>query len=251
MLEAAEIYAAVVASRQPKVLAGKRVLLTAGPTVEAIDPVRSITNASSGRMGFAIAQAAAEAGAKVTMVAGPTSLAAPAGVDRIDVRSTAEMAQAVFDRVADCDIFVAVAAAADYTPARPHAQKIKKSGDPLTVELKPTIDILATVAERPNPPFCVGFAAESQDVVRLAEEKRKRKRLPLIVANRAQDALGSAENEVTLLDDAGAHSLPRMEKLALARRLVGEIAKRSRSTSSFAIPKRHLDAVSIVDPGDQ
>ena len=226
MLEAAEIYAALVASRQPKVLAGKRVLLTAGPTVETIDPVRSITNASSGKMGFAIAQAAAEAGAHVTMVAGPTSLATPAGVDRIDVRSTAEMAQAVFDRVADCDIFVAVAAAADYTPARPQAQKIKKSGGPLTVELEPTTDILATVAARQNPPFCVGFAAESQDVVRLAEEKRRRKRLPLIVANRAQDALGNAENEVTLLDDAGAHPLPKVEKLALARRLVGEIATR-------------------------
>jgi phosphopantothenoylcysteine decarboxylase/phosphopantothenate--cysteine ligase len=228
MLEAAEIYAAVVASRQPKVLAGKRMLLTAGPTVEAIDPVRSISNASSGKMGFAMAQAAAEAGAKVTMVAGPTSLATPAGVDRFDVRSTAEMAQAVFDRVADCDIFVAVAAAADYTPARPQAQKIKKSSDSLSVELKPTTDILATVAGRPSPPFCVGFAAESQDVVRLAEEKRKRKGVPLIVANRAQDALGSSQNEVTLLDDAGAHSLPKMEKLALARWLVGEIAQRIR-----------------------
>jgi phosphopantothenoylcysteine decarboxylase/phosphopantothenate--cysteine ligase len=228
MLEAAEIYAALVASRQPKVLAGKRVLLTAGPTVEAIDPVRSITNASSGRMGFAVAQAAAEAGAKVTMVAGPTSLATPAGVDRVDVRSTAEMAQAVFDRVADCDIFVAVAAAADYTPARPQAQKVKKSGSSMTLELKPTTDILATVAARLNPPFCVGFAAESQDVVRLAEEKRKRKRVALIVANRAQDALGNSENEVTLLDDAGAHSLPKMEKLALARRLVGAIARRLR-----------------------
>ena len=226
MLEAAQIYAALVASRQPKVLAGKRVLLTAGPTVEAIDPVRSITNLSSGKMGFAIAQAAAEAGAKVTMVAGPTSLATPPGVDRVDVRSTAEMAQAVFDRVADCDIFVAVAAAADYTPARPQARKIKKSDGPTTVELKPTTDILATVAARPNPPFCVGFAAESQDVVRLAEEKRKRKGLPLIVANRAQDALGSSDNEVTLLDDTGTYPLPKMEKLALARRLVGEIAER-------------------------
>ena len=226
MLEAAQIYAALVASRQPKVLAGKRVLLTAGPTVEAIDPVRSITNASSGKMGFAIAQAAAEAGAKVRMVAGPTSLATPPGVDRVDVRSTAEMAQAVFDRVADCDIFVAVAAAADYTPARPQARKIKKSDGPTTVELKPTTDILATVAARPNPPFCVGFAAESQDVVRLAEEKRKRKGLPLIVANRAQDALGSSDNEVTLLDDTGTYPLPKMEKLALARTLVVEIAER-------------------------
>jgi phosphopantothenoylcysteine decarboxylase / phosphopantothenate---cysteine ligase len=226
MLEAQAIYDALVASRQPKVLAGKRVLLTAGPTVEAIDPVRSITNASSGKMGFALARAAAEAGAEVTMVAGPTSLPTPAGVTRIDVTSTAQMAEAVFARVADCDIFIAVAAAADYTPVEPRAQKIKKSGENLTITLKPTVDILATVAARPNPPFCVGFAAESQDVVRLAEEKRGRKKVPLIVANRAQDALGSDANEITLLDDTGAHALPKMAKLALARRLAVEIAMR-------------------------
>jgi phosphopantothenoylcysteine decarboxylase/phosphopantothenate--cysteine ligase len=226
MLEAADLYRALAASRQPKVLAGKRVLLTAGPTVEPIDPVRAITNASSGKMGFALAQAAAEAGASVTMVAGPTSLATPANVTRVDVRDTAQMAEAVFVRVDECDVFIAVAAAADYTPAEPRAQKIKKSGDTLTIALKPTTDILATVAARPNAPFCVGFAAESQDVVRLADEKRRRKRLPLIVANRAQEALGRSENEVTLLDDAGAHPLPKMDKLALARRLVAEIAGR-------------------------
>jgi phosphopantothenoylcysteine decarboxylase/phosphopantothenate--cysteine ligase len=229
MLEAATIYAALVASRQPKILVGKRVLVTAGPTVEAIDPVRSITNASSGKMGFAMAQAAAEAGAAVTMVAGPTSLATPGGVTRIDVRSTEEMSDAVFGRVADCDIFIAVAAAADYTAVRPNAQKIKKTGGMLTLDFKPTIDILATVANRRNPPFCVGFAAESQDVVRLAEEKRRRKRLPVIVANLAQETLGSEENEVILLDDAGAHPLPKMNKLALARRLVAEIAQRART----------------------
>ena len=226
MLEAEQIYAALVASRQLKLLAGKRVLMTAGPTVEAIDPVRSITNASSGKMGFAIARAAAEAGARVTMIAGPTSLPTPANVTRIDVTSTAQMADAVFAQVSGCDIFIGVAAAADYTPVDVHAQKIKKSGETMTVALKPTTDILATVASRPNPPFCVGFAAESQDVVRLAEEKRRRKRLPLIVANRAQDALGSKTNEITLLDDNGAHILPKMDKLALARRLVAEIAKR-------------------------
>jgi phosphopantothenoylcysteine decarboxylase/phosphopantothenate--cysteine ligase len=226
MLEAEQIYAALIASRQPKVLAGKRVLLTAGPTVEPIDPVRSITNASSGKMGFAIAQAAAEAGAEVTMVAGPTSLPTPADVTRIDVTTTAQMADAVFARVSECDIFIGVAAAADYTPVQVHAQKIKKSGETLTVALKPTTDILATVASRPNSPFCVGFAAESQDVVRLAEEKRRRKRLPLIVANRAQDALGSDANEITLVDDTGAHPLPKLDKLSLARRLVAEIALR-------------------------
>jgi phosphopantothenoylcysteine decarboxylase / phosphopantothenate---cysteine ligase len=226
MLEAEQIYAAIVASRQPKLLAGMRVLLTAGPTVEAIDPVRSITNASSGKMGFAMAQAAVEAGAEVTVVAGPTSLPTPDGVTRIDVTSTAQMAEAVLARVDRCDVFIGVAAAADYTPARVQTEKIKKSADLLTLELRPTTDILATVAARPKAPFCVGFAAESQDVVRLAEEKRQRKNLPLIVANRAQDALGSDANEITLLDDSGAHPLPRMDKLALARRLIGEIARR-------------------------
>jgi phosphopantothenoylcysteine decarboxylase/phosphopantothenate--cysteine ligase len=226
MLEPQAIYDALVAARQPKVLTGKRVLVTAGPTTEAIDPVRSITNASSGKMGFAVARAAAEAGAEVTLVAGPTSLPTPVGVARIDVRSTVQMAEAVFARADRCDIVIAVAAAADYTPTEPREQKIKKSGENLTITLKPTVDILATVAARPNPPFCVGFAAESQDVLRLAEEKRKRKKLPLIVANRAQDALGSDENEIVLLDDAGTHPLPRTDKLSLARELVTKIAIR-------------------------
>ncbi|MHB8493262.1 MAG: bifunctional phosphopantothenoylcysteine decarboxylase/phosphopantothenate--cysteine ligase CoaBC [Casimicrobiaceae bacterium] len=226
MLEAAAIHAALVATHQPKVLLGKRVLLTAGPTFEAIDPVRGITNASSGKMGFALAQAAAEAGAEVTLVAGPTSIATPAGVTRIDVRSTAQMADAVFARMTHCDVFIGVAAAADYTPAEVRAQKIKKSAEPLTIVLEPTTDILATVAARPHAPYCVGFAAESHDVVRLAEDKRRRKKLPLVVANLVQDALGNDANEVTLLDDAGAHPLPRMDKLALARRLVAEIASR-------------------------
>ena len=226
MLEAAAIHAALIAWRQPKVLVGKRVLVTAGPTFEAIDPVRGITNLSSGRMGFAIAQAAMEAGAEVTLVAGPTALATPDGVTRIDVVSTAEMAEAVFARAASSDVFVAVAAPADYAPERREEKKIKKSGAPLALTLKPTVDILATVAARPDAPYCVGFAAESQDVVALASEKRRRKKLPLIVANRAQDALGSADNEVTLIDDASATPLSKMEKLALARRLVAEIARR-------------------------
>jgi phosphopantothenoylcysteine decarboxylase/phosphopantothenate--cysteine ligase len=228
MLEAAAIHAALIAWRQPKVLVGKRVLVTAGPTFEAIDPVRGITNLSSGRMGFAIAQAAMEAGADVTLVAGPTALATPDGVARIDVVSTAQMSEAVFARAASTDVFVAVAAPADYAPERKEEKKIKKSGAPLALTLKPTVDILATVAARPDAPYCVGFAAESQDVVALASEKRLRKKLPLIVANRAQDAFGSADNEVTLIDDAGATPLPKMEKLALARRLIAEIARRFR-----------------------
>ncbi|MFO1399585.1 MAG: bifunctional phosphopantothenoylcysteine decarboxylase/phosphopantothenate--cysteine ligase CoaBC [Burkholderiales bacterium] len=226
MLEPADILALLVAAQQPKVLAGKRVLLTAGPTFEAIDPVRGITNSSSGKMGFALAQAAAEAGADVTVVAGRSDVPTPRGVARVPAVSAADMAREVLARVDACDVFIAVAAVADYTPSTPNAQKIKKSGEALTITLQPTADILATVAARPHPPYCVGFAAESQDVERLAEEKRRRKKVPLIIANRAQDALGADDNEVTLLSDEGAQRLPRMGKLELARRVVGEIARR-------------------------
>lgn len=226
MLEASELFAAVVASAQPKVLASKRVLVTAGPTFEAIDPVRGITNSSSGKMGFALAQAAAEAGAEVLLVAGRTSLATPWGVTRVNVTSAAQMAEAVLARVKQYDIFIAVAAVADYTPEHVHEQKVKKSGEAMTITLKPTVDILATVAALPDPPFCVGFAAESQDVERLGEEKRRRKKVPLLVANRAQDALGADENEVTVLDGRSPTRLTRMSKVALARVLVGEIGQR-------------------------
>src|SRR3989449_829941 len=226
MIEPEEIMAALMAWSQPKLLAGKRVLLTAGPTFEAIDPVRGVTNLSSGKMGFALAQACAEAGAAVTLVAGPTAQPTPAGVTRVDVRSAADMAAAVDSVVKACDIFIAVAAVADYTPADAQAKKLKKSAQPLTVALKATVDILAAVAARPKAPYCVGFAAETNDVNENAEAKRRRKKLPLLVANRAQDTLGQDENEVTLLDDAGAHPLPRMDKLALARMLVAEIAAR-------------------------
>ena len=226
MREPEEIFDAVIAWAQPKLCAGKRVLLTAGPTFEPIDPVRGITNASSGKMGYALAQAAAEAGATVTMVSGPTGLPTPAGVARIDVQSAADMAAAVEQRVATCDVFIAVAAVADYTPDTVSDRKIKKDRTPLTITLQPTVDILATVAARRDAPYCVGFAAESHDVERHAEEKRRRKKVPLIVANRVQDALGSDDNEVMLFDDDGAHPLPRMGKLALARRLVAEVAQR-------------------------
>jgi len=229
MLEAAELQAALHAFVQPKLLAGKRVLITAGPTFEAIDPVRGITNTSSGKMGFAVARACAEAGAEVTLVAGPTPLPTPASVARIDVQSAAQMADAVMRKVDGSDVFVAVAAVADYSPSAPLAQKLRKSREPLTLTLVPTVDILASVAARPGAPFCVGFAAETQDVADHAEAKRRRKNVPLIVANRAQDAFGSDSNEVTLIDAAGRHPLPRMDKLALARTLVAEIAARLRA----------------------
>jgi len=226
MLEPAAIHDTLRALASAKVLAGKRVLLTAGPTFEAIDPVRGITNTSSGRMGYALAQAAAEAGASVTLVSGPTSLATPAGVSRVDVVSAAQMADAVDAKVAASDIFVGVAAVSDYTPEKVSDRKIKKNVKSMTLTLKPTADILALVAARKKPPFCVGFAAESHELEKFAEEKRRRKKLPLIVANRAQDAMGSVDNEVVLLDDNGAHPLPKMDKLSLARRLVLEIAAR-------------------------
>jgi phosphopantothenoylcysteine decarboxylase/phosphopantothenate--cysteine ligase len=226
MIEPEEILAALIAWSQPKLLAGKRVLVTAGPTFEAIDPVRGITNMSSGKMGFALAQACAEAGAIVTLVAGPTALPTPINVSRVDARSAGDMATAVDAHVAKADIFIAVAAIADYTPANPNASKLKKTDAGITLQLKPTVDILASVASRKKPPFCVGFAAETEDVTKNADEKRRRKKVPLLIANRAQDAMGRDENEVTLLDDRGAHPMPRMAKLALARRLVAEIVAR-------------------------
>jgi phosphopantothenoylcysteine decarboxylase/phosphopantothenate--cysteine ligase len=218
--------AALIAWAQPKLLAGKRVLLTAGPTFEAIDPVRGLTNLSSGKMGYALAQACAEAGAKVTLISGPTSLPAPAGTHRVDARSAADMAAAVEAEAGRADIFIAVAAVADYAPTRMYRSKLKKRAAPMTLELKPTVDILARVAARRKPPFCVGFAAETDDLERNAQAKRRAKKLPLLIANRAQDAFGQDENEVALIDEHGAHPLPRMPKLALARRLVAEIARR-------------------------
>jgi phosphopantothenoylcysteine decarboxylase/phosphopantothenate--cysteine ligase len=226
MVEPEAIHQWLQGLRASQVLAGKRMLLTAGPTFESIDPVRGITNTSSGKMGYALAQAAAEAGASVTMVSGPTSLATPAGVSRVDVVSAAQMAAAVDTAIDGSDIFVGVAAVADYTPELVSDRKIKKNGKSMSLSLKPTADILALVASRKKPPFCVGFAAESHDVEKFAEDKRRRKNLPLVIANRAQDAMGSDSNEVVLLDDRGAHPLPRMDKLSLARRLVVEIAAR-------------------------
>ena len=233
MLEPAEIMAALDAWAQPKVLAGKRVLITAGPTQEAIDPVRVITNHSSGKMGYALAQACADAGAQVTLVSGPTHLATPFGADRVNVTSAAQMLTAVEAEVDEADIFIAVAAVADYRPTTNAEQKIKKTDTGLTVNLEPTVDILAKIARRNGksgkPPFCVGFAAESEKVELYGAEKRARKGIPLLIANHAQSAFGAEENQVTVIDErgaAGAIRLPRMVKLALARALVHEIAKR-------------------------
>lgn len=233
MLEPSEILAELVAHFQPKVLRGKRVLLTAGPTFEAIDPVRGISNLSSGRMGYAIARAASEAGASVTLVSGPVHLPCPLGVRRLAVTSALDMHAAVHREVADNDVFIAVAAVADYRPASPLTQKIKKgmqSAAPM-IELVHNPDILAEVAALPQPPLCVGFAAESEKLHEYAEHKRRSKRIPLIVGNLIGDGFGGDENTLILFDDEGAHPLPKASKIVLARQLVGRISTLLEKTS--------------------
>ncbi len=225
MLEAQEIYDAVISFLQTKLLAGKNVLITAGPTFEAIDPVRGITNRSSGKMGYSIARAALDAGAQVTLVSGPVALAAPAPARVVQIESAGQMFEAVRKYAKAADIFIAVAAVADYHVAKTSAQKIKRTDADLTLTLVPNPDILAWVAALPKPPFCVGFAAESQNLRTYADAKRRKKKVPLMVANLAQDAIGADDNEVTLLDDTGIHTLPRASKPEVARQLVAYIAK--------------------------
>ena len=225
MVEPAEVVDELEAFFQPKQLAGKRVMVTAGPTEEPVDPVRVLTNASSGKMGYAVARAAREAGAEVTLVSGPVALATPSGVERVDVRTAQEMFEAVKKSVKSCDVFISVAAVADYRVKNRSAQKIKKgNGRDLSLELEENPDILAWVAGLPKPPFCVGFAAESEKLSQHAAEKRAKKKLPLIAANLAQDALGREENSIVLLDDRGEHPLGRGPKIELARKLVDHVA---------------------------
>jgi len=225
MLEPAQIAAEIEAFFAPKRLAGKRVLVTAGPTEEPIDPVRVLTNASSGKMGYAVARAAQEAGAEVTLVSGPVSLATPAGVARIDVRTAQEMFEAVKKRALSSDVFISVAAVADYKAKTPSTQKIKKAnGRAVTLELEENPDILAYVAGMKNGPFCVGFAAESEKLDQHAKEKRATKNLPLLAANLVQDALGADTNSIVLYDDRGEHPLGTGAKLELARKLVEHVA---------------------------
>ncbi len=225
MLEPAQIAAEIEAFFAPKRLAGKRVLVTAGPTEEPIDPVRVLTNASSGKMGYAVARAAQEAGAEVTLVSGPVSLATPAGVARIDVRTAQEMFEAVKKRAPSSDVFISVAAVADYKAKNPSTQKIKKAnGRAVTLELEENPDILAYVAGMKNGPFCVGFAAESEKLDQHAKEKRAKKNLPLLAANLVQDAVGADTNSIVLYDDRGEHPLGTGAKLELARKLVEHVA---------------------------
>lgn len=229
MLEPEELVAELNAFFTPKILAGKRILITAGATLEMIDPVRAITNLSSGKMGYAIAQAAANMGAEVTLISGATVLTAPKNVNNISATSAEKMYQAVMKNIAaqkfgTQDIFVSVAAVADYSPAITSAQKIKKSEQSLTLELSKNKDILAEVANLPNPPFCVGFAAETQDLINLAEQKRQAKKLPLLVANLVSESMGQDVASVTLLDATGAHPLPCASKSEIADLLLAHVA---------------------------
>ena len=227
MLEPAELLEDIVAFFQPKVLTGKRVLLTAGPTFEAIDPVRGITNLSSGKTGFALARAARDAGADVVLVAGPTALVTPRGVKRIDATSAADMHKAVLGAL-PADVFIGVAAVADWRVANPSDRKIKKDekATPPALQFDRNPDILAAVAALPDPPYCVGFAAETEDIVGNARRKLVSKKVAMVVGNRAQDAFGAEGSELVVVDAGGVTPLPHADKMTQARRLIAEIATR-------------------------
>jgi phosphopantothenoylcysteine decarboxylase/phosphopantothenate--cysteine ligase len=241
MLEAQDLLAGIEAFFQPKLLQGKHVLVTAGPTFEAIDAVRGITNSSSGKMGYAVARAALEAGAEVTLISGPSCLKPPLGARVINVVSAQQMLKAVNEAVNWADIFIGVAAVADYYVLNPSEQKIKKDAHILTLELAPNPDIVSNVVNLPDPPFCVGFAAESENLYEYAEMKRRRKNLPLLAANLVQTAVGGDENELVLFDDAGAHPLPRAPKITLARQLIAHLANlyQKTQTQKTGMEKQH------------
>jgi len=224
MLEAEELLQLINAHFTPKLLAGKRVMITAGATLEMIDPVRGITNLSSGKMGYAIAQVAADMGAIVTLINGITAIKPPSNVCNVEAKSANSMYNAVMSGIANQDIFIGVAAVADYTPTEKHAQKIKKSEQSLTINLTKTKDILADVASLPNPPFCVGFAAESENLIEYASQKRISKKLPLIVANDATSAMGADDNQVILIDENGSFPIPLSHKSDIAQRILMHIA---------------------------
>lgn len=228
MLEPEILLEEVTASFQAKILAEKRILLTAGPTFEPIDPVRGITNLSSGKMGYAIARAARRAGAQVTLVSGPTALDTPYSVHRINVQTAQQMHDMVMSHIAGQDVFIAVAAVADWKASNQSEQKIKKlSGEQtLRLELEQNPDILATVASLPNRPYCVGFAAESENLLAYGESKRIKKKIPLLVGNIGPQTFGQDHNELILFDESGHVKLLPADKNYLAQQLIAEIARR-------------------------
>jgi phosphopantothenoylcysteine decarboxylase / phosphopantothenate---cysteine ligase len=228
MLEPEAVYEAIVSFFAPKVLAGRKLLITAGPTFEPLDPVRGITNRSSGKMGFALARAAQQAGAEVHLVAGPVALETPWGVWREDVQTAQQMYDAVMRAAPDADVFIGVAAVADWRVDHVAEHKIKKTAEHRmpVFNFVENPDILASVAAMPNPPYCVGFAAESGDLDVHGEEKRARKKVPLLIGNLGPLTFGQDDNEVVLFEASGRTPLPRAAKQALAQTLVAEIARR-------------------------
>jgi len=228
MLEPDQMIAELCAAFTPKSLAGKRVLITAGPTFEPIDPVRGITNLSSGKMGYAVAQAAFEAGAAVQLISGLTALPAPYGCIRHQVQTAQQMHDVVFAHIAKQDIFISVAAVADWRVMNVSKQKLKKcqAGDFPALNFEHNPDILAQVAALVKPPYCVGFAAETENLIENGSNKRVKKNVPLLVGNIAQNAFGQDQNELVLFDAKGHHTLPRADKIRLARQLIIEIANR-------------------------
>jgi phosphopantothenoylcysteine decarboxylase/phosphopantothenate--cysteine ligase len=227
MLEPEQLLEALTGFFQPKLLSGKRVLITAGPTFEPIDPVRGITNLSSGKMGYALARAAQAAGAEVTLVSGPTALTVPLGVTFIPVTTARDMHAAVMSHIGEQSVFIAVAAVADWRVADVSTQKIKKQDAAATsLQFETNPDILASVAALPSPPFCVGFAAESEDLLTHGAAKRERKNIPLLVGNIGHQTFGKDDNEIVLFDARGHQTLPRASKDSLAVTLIAEIARR-------------------------
>ena len=228
MLEPDELLSELIAFFQPKILAGRHVVITAGPTAEKIDPIRVISNRSSGKTGYAIAQAAHEAGAVVTLISGPTVLASPYGVSRINVESARDMHTAVMNSINGADLFISVAAVADWYVSNASDSKIKKTGTATAprIEFAPNPDILAQVAQLADGPWCVGFAAETENLHEYAEAKRQRKKIPLLVGNLAQHAMNADDTELVLFDDQGQTTLPVLPKIEAARQLIEAIALR-------------------------
>ena len=225
MLEPTDVAGEISAWFRPKLLSGTHVVVTAGPTFEPIDPVRGLTNRSSGKMGYAVARAALEAGARVTLISGPVALEPPAAAQVFRVETARQMFEAANAQANGADIFIAVAAVADYYVVNGEMQKIQKQGGVPTLELALNPDIVESIAKRPNPPFCVGFAAESEKLEEHAEAKRRRKKLPLLAANLVQSAIEADDNELVLFDDEGSHRLGRSSKLDQARQLIRHLAK--------------------------
>ena len=229
MVEPAEIISHLTSPEQTQVLDGVSVMITAGPTWEALDPVRALSNHSSGKMGYAVAAAAVSAGATVTLVSGPTALDPPPGIQYRSIRSAEEMLAAVERDIDTCDVFIGVAAVADYRPARSETSKIKKQADSITLELVRTPDILARVAQQAKRPFTVGFAAETDQAIANAREKLHNKGLDLIAVNQVDEAnnpFGSEENRLVLISQTDEIDLGRDSKTVLAEQLISEIAHR-------------------------